>query len=188
MTAKRAQNLTKLWAVAQVHREFTAHDISSAGGRTPEYVRLAFNDWLKAGYIEEAGSRGDKKVFRVVERGGVPPMYDADGNQISLGRDPEERMWFSIRKSHAAFSPTDVWMWSNSDAIEVTRRDASAYCQLLLQAGYLRCERKARSDGRPAMYRLIRDAGPRAPRARRVRAVWDPNSDQFTLLRGRVPA
>ncbi|MDP2064178.1 MAG: hypothetical protein Q8Q63_03405 [Phaeovulum sp.] len=37
---------------------------------------------------------------------------------------------------------------------------------------------------REAIYRLIRNTGPRPPRERRVRAVWDDNLGELVLLNG----
>jgi hypothetical protein len=43
---------------------------------------------------------------------------------------------------------------------------------------------KALPGRREAIYRLVRDTGPRPPRERRVRAVWDENLGEYTYISG----
>ena len=43
---------------------------------------------------------------------------------------------------------------------------------------------KARPGVRAARYRLVRDTGPRAPRERRVRALWDDNERRYAHVPG----
>jgi hypothetical protein len=61
---------------------------------------------------------------------------------------------------------------------EIQPRNARAYLRRLESAGYLRLARAARNGhpGGHAVWRLIRDTGPHAPRLQRDGATWDPNT------------
>jgi len=177
--ALRARNQAHLWQVAQAHGSFTVHELSGAAKRSVDYVRAELRGWQADGFVEKAGKRGMSILWRVTEAPGAP--VTATGS-----RTPEERMWFALRKAGGVFSAADLAMWTNTDEVPVSVDDAQAYCRLLLRAGYVRCEIKADGRGRMASYRLIQNTGPRAPVERRVRAVWDPNTEDFKLHSGRV--
>jgi hypothetical protein len=82
-----------------------------------------------------------------------------------------------------SFTPTDIAAHASTDLVQVVTADAHAYCRVLLAGGYLRVERKASPVRKQeAIYRLIRNTGPRPPRAARVSAVVDDNTNSVTLL------
>lgn len=110
-----------------------------------------------------------------------PASAAGKGKQIAAGmyRSPKENMWNAMRHL-SQFTYFDVQTHANTDAVRVDEDEARDYCRLLFNAGYLLCVRKARPQGLPALYRLVRDTGRQAPRERRVRAVWDENLGQYT--------
>jgi hypothetical protein len=83
-----------------------------------------------------------------------------------------------------SFSPTDVMAHSHTPEFEVSLGTAQEYCQMLARSGHLRVMTKALPGRREAIYRLVRDTGPRPPRERRVRAVWDENLGEYTYISG----
>jgi hypothetical protein len=98
------------------------------------------------------------------------------------GRSAEENLWTAMRGLRS-FTPTDLAVHSCNDLVSVAPADAQAYCRVLLAGGYLRVERKASpARKQEAIYRLIRNSGPRPPRAVRVSAVVDDNTNSVVLL------
>jgi hypothetical protein len=98
------------------------------------------------------------------------------------GRSAEENLWTAMRGLRS-FTPTDLAAHASTDQVSVAVADAQAYCRVLLAGGYLKVERKAApARAQEAIYRLIRNTGPRPPRAVRVSAVVDDNTDMVTLL------
>ena len=54
---------------------------------------------------------------------------------------------------------------------------AQSYCTMLLATGYLRVVQKANpAASKKAIYRLIRNDGPKPPMIQRVKQVFDPNT------------
>lgn len=86
-----------------------------------------------------------------------------------------------------AFSAIDLAAHSNTPEVAVTPEAAREYCQMLTRAGYLRVERAAIPGRREAVYRLIKNTGPRPPMERRVRAVFDENLGEIVHVAG-VPS
>lgn len=181
--SQKEQNRAHLWALAKTHETFTKQELAGAARRSEDFVHAAIRDWVEWGYVEEAGQRGNKKLWKITGKAGDPGRKLISG---VLNATPEERMWFAIRKCGSLFCARDVAMWSNAEDIPITVEAAHGYCRNLLAGNYLRCDVKADGKGAPAYYRLIRDTGPRAPIERRVRALLDPNRNELTLLRGRA--
>lgn len=173
-------NRAHLWELAKIHKEFTAHDLSDAGKCSTQTVFNALKDWKRWGYVVEAGLRGNRKLFRIIEKVGIPPVGDLNGD-VMKATTPQESMWFVIRKA-GVFDFRDIAMQANNESVAVTEDDARDFCRMLANAGYLRVERKANSKGRLARYRLINDTGPRPPRACRVSAVYDENTSKITHI------
>lgn len=177
--SSKLANRAHLWELAKIHEEFTAHDLSAASKRSLEHVRQGIKDWVRWGYAKPAGKRGHRTLFRVVKgKEGIPPATDPTGRVVS-NVTPQQSMWFVIRKS-GVFSYRDIAMQANTEDTAVTEELAREYCQMLANAGYLRVERKADGRGRLALYRLVKNTGPRPPREKRIRAVWDDNKQEFT--------
>lgn len=175
-------NRAHLWELAKVHKEFTAHDLSVAEKCSTQTVFNALKDWKRWGYVAEAGLRGNRKLFRITKKAGIPPVGDLNSDVMKV-TTPQESMWFVIRKA-GVFDFRDIAMQANNESVAVTEDDARDFCRMLANAGYLRVEKKADGKGRLARYRLINDTGPKPPRACRVRAVYDANKSAFTYIAG----
>lgn len=179
----KLNNRSHLWELAKVHEVFTAFDLSAAERCSVETVRAAIKDWKRWGYVEKVGKRGKRDLFQITKKTGTPPVTDREGSVVN-NISPEESMWFVLRKA-GVFDHRDIAMQANTNRVSVSRDEARNYCQFLLEAGYLRVERKADGRGRLARYRLIKDTGPKPPQAGRVKAVYDPNLHKITVLKGR---
>ena len=170
-----------VWSVAKAHRQFTARELAGATNRSDEYILKALKDWTEFVYVERIGHRGRRVLFQVTGKAGNPVARDDDG-EVIRETTAEGNMWRAMRKAGGTFSYVDIAMWSNTAATPVTEADAQRYCQALAAAGYLRADVKANGRGQLALYRLIRDTGAFAPRERSVKAIWDANLGDFTLL------
>jgi hypothetical protein len=93
-------------------------------------------------------------------------------------------MWTAMRQMRGGFTPRDLAAHATTEETLVTLETAQDYCRSLLGAGYLGVARKAVPGKTEAIYRLIKNTGPRAPREKRVRAVIDANTEQTILIGG----
>lgn len=161
-------------------KEFTYDDISAGTGTHYKTVHKIVGEWLQAGVvtkIEHGGTRGNKAIFR------VNPSAAVRHEALSAMPKPTKHgnMWHSMRSFPNGFSAIDVQATSNTTEFEVTEDDAKAYCQMLVRSGHLKVLRKALPGRREAVYRLIRNTGPRPPREVRLRAILDDNTGQHHL-------
>ncbi|KAF0674353.1 hypothetical protein PMES_03357, partial [Profundibacterium mesophilum KAUST100406-0324] len=104
------------------------------------------------------------------------------GTQARKGR-PAENMWTAARML-TTFSPRDLAAHSTTDDVLVSEDDARLFCGFLLRGSYVRVIRKAAPGKREARYKLVRNTGPRPPVERRLRAIWDENTGQYTHIPG----
>jgi hypothetical protein len=99
---------------------------------------------------------------------------------------PAGNMWTAMR-GLVSFTAVDIAAHASTERVRVDAAAAAAYCRALLRAGYLRAVHKAVPGQRPAVYRLVRNTGPRPPRERRVTGVWDENTGGWVWLPGAAP-
>lgn len=165
-------------AAARLRATFSYADIAADVRIPMERATGLVCGWVAVGRAEVArDARGGlRKLFRLIGEG--------EGAVRPAGRSPEDNLWTAMRGLRS-FAPTDLAAHATTEAVTVTVDHARAYCRFLLAAGYLRVMRKAEpSRRREAIYRLVRNTGPKAPRERRVRAVLDPNTAALSLLAG----
>lgn len=165
------------WSAACRLVDFDRPSLASAAQIGIDTAGTWIRRWVRLGQIEALGRQGGTtERYRVTGERREAPAPDP------VQKTPEGNMWRAMRAFRAPFTAVDIAAHSSTDVIEVGRDDARAFCQMLVRAGYLRVLRTAVPGKREAIYRLIRDTGPRPPRERRVRAIWDPNLDEFTHL------
>ncbi len=75
----------------------------------------------------------------------------------------------------AGFQLNDIAVHASTDTLTVTQNSARQYIFRLTQAGYLAKVQKG-SVTTPAVWRLIRNTGPQAPKIIQSAYVYDPNS------------
>ena len=162
------------WAVALRLGTFGYSEIAAEAHVSHERASTVVRRWLEGGRCElirrknEGGAK--RNLYRVTE--GAAPKQGPKGSV-------PQNLWNSMR-GLKHFTPTDLVAHSTTPTVSVSIDAAKSYCQALLRAGYLRPVRRAVPGRREATYQLIRDTGPRPPRERRVRAVWDENLEDFT--------
>lgn len=165
------------WAVALRLPQFGYAEIAAECGLTMERATDVVRAWVNAGQAKVVRERrgGQRKLFALVE-GAVRP-------DPSRGRTPEHNMWTAMR-GLSSFTPTELSLHATTEAIEVTGDAAQAYCRALLASGHLSVARKAVPGKREAIYRLVRNTGPKPPREKRVRAVIDDNEGTTLVIGG----
>lgn len=140
-------------------------------------LRKTTKDYLlslaAAGYLAPTS---EAEVWRFARDGGAhAPRVRRDGSPVTQGAGTMN-IWRSMRMLKK-FSALDLATHSNTDSVKVTEATAQSYCVMLLATGFLTVVQKAAPvEGRRAIYRLIRDDGPKPPMIQRVKQVYDPNT------------
>lgn len=168
------------WAVALDHERrgvpFGYGEIAVGTKVTAEYAARIVRVWVADGLAEQvAAGKGLRNLYRLKAGAALPEALP--------GRTPEDNVWTAMRGLRS-FRPTDLAAHATTDTVQVDAEFAQAYCRMLLSAGYLAVVAKAVPGRREAIYRLVRDTGPRPPREKRVRAVVDPNLDDVIVIGG----
>jgi hypothetical protein len=180
MSARRPIAQTTLdaaFAFAVTQASFTIADVQLKMGVSEDLARNIVRRWRDQDLLEEVLSG-----HRVRSVWKVKP-----GARIALAakaRSPEQNMWTAMRQMRSGFTPRDLAAHATTEETLVTPDAAQDYCRALLGAEYLGVARKAVPGKTEAIYRLIRNTGPRAPRPKRVRAVVDDNTEQTILIGG----
>lgn len=180
MSARRPiarSTLDAAFAFAASQESFTIADVQLKMAVSEDLARNIVRTWRDADLLEllHSGHR-IRSVWK------VKPA--ARMTLAAKARSPELNMWTAMRQMKAGFTPRDLAAHATTDETLVTPEAAQDYCRSLLGAGYLGVARKAVPGRTEAIYRLIRNTGPRAPREKRVRAVIDDNTEQTILIGG----
>ena len=156
---------------------FTVADIRWVTDRNKRTI-ATYLECLCAGGVAERATemRADgSHLFRLI---GAPapeaPRLRKDGAPVVQGGGVEN-MWRSMRML-AQFSARELAIHSTTPRAKVSENTAKSYCSMLHRAGFLRAVRPSR-PGQAAIYRLIRNSGPRPPMIQRVKRVFDPNTN-----------
>lgn len=172
------------WNAATKLDTFTHWELAERADVSYYSVSSTVNGWVKEGRAEVVGRDADKrKRFRITEPADAPAFPTRPDGSGTRVQSKHGNMWTVIRQLKM-FQPLDIAVHATAGAIDVSEEDARGYCQQLVNAGYLKVERKARPGLRPAIYRLIRNTGPMPPRERRIRAIYDDNECRFTYVAG----
>ncbi|MFN4058193.1 MAG: hypothetical protein ACK4HW_08430 [Roseinatronobacter sp.] len=178
----RAARHQMVWDAAKRLSTFTYDELASEAGVSRSQAQDRVRGWLREGRVREE-RRGDSRLLHFTvprDSGAAMPV-----NPLPRTEGIEANCWTVMRRL-SNFSPTDLSAHATTENCEVSPERAREYCQTLLRAGYLRVVRQAISGKREAVYRLIRNTGPKAPRLRRVRAIEDVNLGTLTHLEGRA--
>ncbi len=163
-------------AFASTLDRFGYAELAKRMDKSMTWARNRVRAWIEVGLIEEVEQKqGAAWLWRV-----------KDSSKLALvvkTRSPEQNMWTAMRQLKS-FSPRELAAHAATEATEVTLEMAQDYCRALLGAEYLTVARKAIPGNRLAIYRLVKNTGPRPPRAKRVRAVVDDNTETVTVIGG----
>lgn len=162
----KTSQMAEVWMMARELKQFTVPELTVASGVADTTVQHMVSRWATTGYVKGDGKPRNQR-FEVVDR--TPQAFGP--------RD--KRMWQMMR-SMKTFAARDIALWSSQTDDEVTQSEAQRYIRHLLDADYLRVREVARRGERPERYQLIRDTGPKPPVAKRIQAVYDPNTAEIT--------
>lgn len=180
MSARRPvapSTLEAAFAFAAAQPQFTVADVQLKMGVSEDLARNIVRTWREAELLEviTSGHR-IRTVFQV--------RPSARLALAAKARAPEQNMWTAMRQLKSGFTPRDLAAHATTEESLVTPEAAQDYCRALLGAGFLGVARKAVPGKTEAIYRLVRNTGPRAPREKRVRAVVDFNTEQTIVIGG----
>lgn len=173
------------WDVAWSSETFSIRDLVEKAGIAEATAANYVSDWERKGVVDQCGKDGSKYLYRVIrsdEKSDDRTTLKTATGEITLGT-AKENMWRTMRMLRS-FTKTELRTHSDVPDVPVAVADANSFCNMLLRGGYLRIERKATPGKREARYRLIKDTGPRPPKEKRVRAVWDENTKEFVHVAG----
>jgi hypothetical protein len=166
-------------AVAIRFGQFTDIMLQAQSGPFTWAVVRLLNSWQKEGLIKFTSKRmGDRMLYVWVGSDDAPDQANLPDTGTVNGN-----LWRSMLYWRT-FTPVDLMAVSSTSHVKISVEVARAYCQLLMRAGYLRVEIKAKPGINEASYRLIKDTGPLPPFARKVTAVFDPNENRIVFTTG----
>lgn len=158
---------------------FTAIDIARATGANRKTVDDYLRCLVPGGVVEAIG---DSQYRLVEDRGHHAPRLNRKGKPVMQGAGLEN-IWRSMRML-GQFTSQELALHSTTEHVAVSEATAKAYTSMLMRTGYLRVIQKAVPGKRKAVYRLIRNSGPRPPQIQRVKHVFDPNTRQVHIPGG----
>lgn len=165
-------------ALAAALDQFGFADLAKKMEKSMTWARRQVRAWIDAGIIEQLpvveGEAWQWRMTASAKAGLVLAVKT---------RSPELNMWTAMRQLKS-FSPRELSAHATTETTAVTLEMAQDYCRALMGAGYLTVVKKAVPGSRLAIYRLIKNTGPRPPRAKRVRAVVDDNTETVTVIGG----
>lgn len=163
----------EIWqAIRDIGEVFTITDLVDRTRANRKTVADYLRCLVPGGIVAEVGDDG----FTLVnDRGFHAPRLNRQGQPVTQGAGTEN-IWRSMR-GLTEFTPRDLAAHSTTPDVSVTEWTAKSYCSMLMRTGYLRVVKKADpSKGSQAIYRLIRNSGPKPPQIQRVKRVFDPNT------------
>lgn len=175
----RAGHVT-LWDTAKRLGDWTYASLADAAGMTYFQVTRHVRGWEQAGAVSAVSLDPDRRTrFAVINPEAIDVAQDARPAIPARPRQtPAGNMWTAMR-GLGSFTPVDLAAHASTEEVQVTLDAARAYARALARGGYLRIVRKAIPGKREAIYRLVRNTGPLAPRERRVTLLYDANQDAF---------
>jgi hypothetical protein len=180
----------RVWAAIRsigVGKVFTTDDVDLR--TTPPVRRETLDCYVKslanAGILKR-GELGSRKAcakfaspgFTLVKDTGIAaPRVSRDGQLLPAPLN--EAMWTAMRVLKT-FTYVDVALHASTDAHPVSVVAAKSYVVVLARAGFFR-ELRAAKPGTPALHRLARDTGPKAPAITRAKVVFDRNTGEIVV-------
>ena len=175
-TAARREGVeAKAWSFAQRVGIWSYASVAAELSISLEAARDIVQKWLTEGraQVRNGGGTSGRKMFELTLAYREPADRQSKVNQ---------QMWTAMR-GLKKFTPLDLAAHCTED-LRVDLAEARTYAQALLRGGYVNVLQTAIIGQREAVYRLVRDTGPRAPREKRVHAIWDANDGVYVFISG----
>lgn len=163
-----------IWAAIRTMKTFYLADILERCDCGKDQARGYLNALAQAGYVEALPRPdcGAAYAFRLIRDCGVhAPQIDRDGNPLPI--NGRQRMWMAM-KALKTFSYRDL-----SLAAQVSDVDAKFYTRWLLRAGYLSVTNRKWQTKDTMTFVPSRDTGPKPPKIRKDKAVYDRNLNKI---------
>ena len=169
-------------AVRALKKDFCLKDVwqfANKGQRGIETERTTARDYLialeKAGILvaeQNASNKSHRRYSLAIDKGKSYPRVDKNGVFLE-SHDGVTRMWLSMNVLQT-FTAKEL-----SYTAEVAENTAKSYVTMLIKAGYI-CVQTPSRPGTPAVYHYLRRkrTGPLAPQIQRIKAVFDPNTNE----------
>lgn len=175
------------WASIRVRKQFTLQDVLCDISKTygdnvnADTIKSYIQRLVRGGYAEAAGyvKTPTARVMQyalIKDVGNEAPRLRKDGQRSRHGRN-RENMWRSMRMLNH-FNYRELALTASTDGVKVTEADAKDYLKDLYRAGYLRAVKPGDKTTGCAIYRLIKNTGPKPPVVRKISHVYDPNLKQ----------
>lgn len=136
---------------------------------------LSYIECLVAGAYAERRETDENPEYRIVNPVKIAPRLRKDGSVVTQGRGTEN-MWRTMRMMRQ-FSPRDLAAHATTGTANVSVLTARKYCELLVRVGYLRTV-KPKGGRADAIYKLIRNTGPKPPMVQRDKSIFDQNTNE----------
>lgn len=135
-----------------------------------------------AGIVGEEPVRAlpPKQIFALLKRPVQAPRFGLDGKP--LDETKIETLWRTM-KFAKVFTSADLASLASTDERPIPLGYVKGYVSLLLQAKVLVIAAPHRSN-KPAIYRLARNLGARAPMVLEARVLFDPNANTVLVDAG----
>lgn len=159
-------------------------ELCARTGVAPSTVANYLQGLVAAGIVEKEDTERGPFYRLVRDSGHHAPRVRRDGSIVRNG-DGNANIWRSMRMLKQ-FSAADLLLHSTTPDVQISDSHVRVYCLRLFEAGYLKVVQKASPPKRAAVYRLIRDTGPRPPKVQRVQQVFDPNTGTVYPAEGRA--
>jgi hypothetical protein len=167
---------TAAWSAALARDSFGYAEIATDLKINMEWATSIVRGWVTNRLLEPMPlGQHRRKMWRILP-GTVRPASPK-------GRTGPDNMWTAMR-GLTSFTPSVIAANATVDPVIVTVAEAQAYCRALLASEHLRVVRKAAPPHTEAIYRLVRNTGPRAPVPKRVMAIIDANVEQTIVIGG----
>jgi len=140
--------------------QFTILEIASEAKIDKAWATLIVTRLVQHGHLRKASKSGRGNLYELVKRIPTRPPI------------ARVRIWRSMRMMHR-FAIADLCATA-----EATNANARAYVEALVHAGYVRCIKKAAAARGPegyAIFALVKDTGPLAPKRAGAGSIFDPN-------------
>lgn len=170
----------EIWeAIRARSGDFTIAGLMDATGANRKTIEDYLRCLIPGGVVEPVG---DSQFRLIDDRGYHAPRLNRSGKPVTQGAGIEN-MWRSMR-GLGQFTALDIAIHSTNAHVIVSEPTAKSYTSMLMRTGYLRVVQKAVPGKRPAIYRLIRNSGPKPPQVQRVKHVFDPNTREVHVPGG----
>lgn len=176
----RPQGRDAIWSAIRKCRKFTAFELEHECRCNLGTIKTYLTGLTAAGFLaREFRARRDGKgkyarsEWKLVRDVGVEaPRVTRIGAEVTQGR-ARQQMWVAMRTTKV-FTHPELSLTASTELCVVNVEDCKVYVQTLARAGYLVVSERGRSR-HPAVYRFIKNTGPKAPQIQRIKQVFDPN-------------